>query len=206
MSDDDLYDEADADELSDLSHPPLTETEKLLNRLLDVVESAKSVPLSTSAMINKDEVVSLVEQTLDTFPRELRQSRWLLKERDDFLKKAQAEADEILGAARTRAGRMVERSELVKAAEARAAKITEEAEAQARRLRLEVEDYCDQKLGSFEIVLERTQRLVAQGRERLQLRSARFAEDPEVDPPAHLVDDSPADDDISGDVFDQDGR
>lgn len=201
MTDTEFFDEPESDQLSDMENPPLTDTEKLLNRLLDVVEGAKSVPLSTSAMINKDEVVSLVEQALDHFPRELRQSRWLLKERDDFLKKAQAEADEILAAARSRAGRMVERSEMVKAAEARAVKITEDAEAQARRLRLEVEDYCDQKLGSFEIVLERTQRLVAQGRERLQLRSARFTDEPE---PAALEDDvRPGEDE---DVFDQDGR
>ncbi len=35
-------------------------------------------------------------------------------------------------------------------------------------MKLEVEDYCDQKLGSFEIILERTQQIVAQGRSRLQ--------------------------------------
>ena len=42
--------------------------------------------------------------------------------------------------------------------------------------RLEAEDYCDQKLGSFEIVLERTMRMVAAGRQKLQLRSSRYDE------------------------------
>ena len=37
------------------------------------------------------------------------------------------------------------------------------AEAESRRLRHECEDFCDHKLASFEIVLERTQRMVQAG-------------------------------------------
>lgn len=35
-------------------------------------------------------------------------------------------------------------------------------------MRHEVEDFCDQKLGSFEIVLEKTLQVVSTGRSRLQ--------------------------------------
>ena len=182
------------DELADVSQPPLSQTERLLHRLMDVIQSARPVPLSTSAMINRDEVIVLIEEALNIFPDEVRQSRWLLKEREDFLAKVRVEGDEILSQARNRAERMVQRSDLVKAAEARAQKIVDAAEADARRLRLEIEDYCDQKLGSFEIVLERTMRLVAQGRERLQLRAR-----------VHGAPEGPTDDDaIATDVFDQD--
>jgi hypothetical protein len=80
----------------------------------------------------------------------------------------QHEADEILDQARERAERMVQRTEVVKASEARAYQILDTAEAEARRLRHEVEDFCDQKLGSFEIVLERTLKMVSSGRAKLQ--------------------------------------
>jgi hypothetical protein len=63
---------------------------------------------------------------------------------------------------------MVQRTEVVKAAETRARQLVEKAEDQARRMRLECEDFCDQKLASFEIVLERTQKVVAAGRAKLQ--------------------------------------
>ncbi|MEA3218722.1 MAG: hypothetical protein QOJ19_4878 [Acidimicrobiia bacterium] len=170
MNDDDFF-EADQEDLADLEQPPSTKTELLLRRLLDVVAGARPVPLSTSAMINKDEVIVLVEEALAAFPREVTESRWLLKERDAYLKKATSEAEDILAAAKARAARMIERSELVRAAEHKARQIVGNAEGEARRMRLEVEDYCDQKLGSFEIVLERTMRLVAAGREKLQLNS-----------------------------------
>jgi cell division septum initiation protein DivIVA len=170
VSDNDPF-EGDEEELADLDQPPATHTEQLLRRLLDVVAGARPVPLSTSAMINKDELIGLVEEALDAFPHELKESRWLLKERDAYLAKAESEAAEVLAAAKARSARMIERSELVRGAEVRARHIVEEADAEARRLRLEVEDYCDQKLGSFEIVLERTMRLVTAGREKLQLSS-----------------------------------
>ena len=75
----------------------------------------------------------------------------------------------------------VQRTEVVKAAEHRARRILDGAEAEARRLRLECEDFCDQKLASFEIVLERTLKLVGAGREKLQVAPLPAAE-PEAEP------------------------
>jgi hypothetical protein len=45
----------------------------------------------------------------------------------------------------------------------------DDANEEARRLRHEVEDYADQKLASFEIVLDRTLKTVRAGREKLQV-------------------------------------
>ena len=101
-------------------------------------------------------------------PEELRSARWLLKEREEFRAKIRREGDEIVALARNRAEQMVQRTQVVKAAEARARKVLETAEAESRQLRLEAEDYCDQKLGSFENVLQRTLRQVGAGRAKLQ--------------------------------------
>lgn len=144
------------------------ETEQLLNRIAEIIENARPMPLSASSMINKEEVLELLDDAIDRLPDELRAARWLLKERDEFLAKVRREGDDILDQARTRAERMVQRTEVVKAAEQRARQIIDAAEAEARRLRHEVEDYCDQKLAGFEIVLERTMKMVAAGREKLQ--------------------------------------
>jgi hypothetical protein len=119
-------------------------------------------------MINREEVLELLEEAIERLPDELRAARWLLKEREDFLVKTRRDADDILDAARARAERMVQRTEVVKAAELRARQTVDAADEEARRLRLECEDYCDQKLASFEIVLERTMKTVAAGRTKLQ--------------------------------------
>jgi hypothetical protein len=146
-------------------HP---ESEALLRRVAEMISGARPMPLSASVMINREEVLELLEEAIERLPDELRAARWLLKEREDFLAKTRRDADDILDAARARAERMVQRTEVVKAAELRARQTIDAADDEARRLRLESEDYCDQKLASFEIVLERTLKTVAAGRTKLQ--------------------------------------
>jgi F0F1-type ATP synthase membrane subunit b/b' len=173
----------DQDEDDDLAPPEFLahhgpESELLLRRVADMIAGARPMPLSASVMINKDEVLELLEEAIERLPDELRAARWLLKEREEFLAKVRREGDDILEAARARAERMVQRAEVVKAAELRARTIVDEAEADSRRMRHEVEDYCDQKLASFEIVLERTMKMVQAGREKLQATIPPDPEDP----------------------------
>src|SRR4051812_21736276 len=148
---------------------PQPDAEALLRRVVEVISNAKSLPLSTSVRIEKDEVLELLEEALNRLPDELRQARWLLKERQEFLEKVQREGDDILEAARVRAERMVQRTEIVREAQHTAQATVEKARDEARRLRHEAEDYCDQKLAAFEIVLDRTMKTVQAGREKLRV-------------------------------------
>ena len=148
-------------------HP--AETEDVLLQLRDIIEAARPVPLSASSMIAKEEVLELVDEALAQLPEELRAARWLLKEREEFLARTRHEAEEILDQARARAERMVQRTEVVRAAEQRARQVMETAEADARRLRHETEDFLDQRLGSFEILLDKLQKTVNAGRQRLSI-------------------------------------
>jgi len=141
---------------------------ELVAELRHVIDSARPLPLSASSTINKDEVLALIDGIQGSMPDELRSARWLLKEREEFRAKMRREGDEIVALARNRAEQMVQRTQVVKAAEARARKVIEAAEAEARHLRLEAEDYCDQKLGSFENVLQKTLQQVGAGRAKLQ--------------------------------------
>jgi vacuolar-type H+-ATPase subunit H len=150
--------------------PGPDDSEGLLQELYTVVSQARQMPLSASAMINREEVLGMIDHAIARLPEELRTARWLLKERDDVIAKAQREADDILEEARIRAGQMVERQEVVRAANSRARQVLEKATDEARQMRLEVEDFCDHRLANFEIVLEKTLKTVNAGRERLQLQ------------------------------------
>ena len=164
-------DDGDVEYLEDADHEPLSATndvETLLHRVVDIVSNARPMPLSASVMINRDELLEIVDEAIARLPEELRAARWLLKEREEFLAKVQREGDDILDAARLRAERMVERTEVVRTARTTARTVMDEAEEQARRLRHEAEDFADQKLAQFEIVLDRTMRQVQAGRSRLQ--------------------------------------
>jgi len=173
------------------------DTEVLLRRVLELVNSAPKMPLSSTVRLEKDEVVEMLEEAINRLPEEMRQARWLLKERQEYLAKVQREGDEILSAARERAERIVQRTELVREAKRISDRTREEASDEARRLKHEAEDFIDQRLASFEIVLERVMRTVVAGREKL--RVAPLPEPTETDQIAANAD---AD---SGEVFfDQD--
>lgn len=154
-----------------------TDTETLLRRVVDIIANARPLPLSTTVRVERDEVLELLEDAVERLPDELREARWLLKERQEHLAKVQREGDEILEAARVRAERMVQRTEIVRSARYTATKTVEEARENARRLRLEAEDFCDQKLAAFEIVLERTAKMVQAGREKLRVTPATPGDD-----------------------------
>ena len=162
------------------NQPDHPDTELLLRRVVDLVSSAPKMPLSTTVRVERDEVMELLEEAIERLPDELRQARWLLKEREEYLAKVQREADELMNAARDRAERMVQRTEIVRQADREATRILEEANDEARRLRHEAEDYCDQKLAAFEIVLERTMKTVHGGRQRLRVTPLPKAEEGQI--------------------------
>jgi hypothetical protein len=183
----------DYDDFSDLADDDFTVTpapapyqlgdaEQLLLRLRDVIENAPNVPLSSTPRVSREELLDLLEEAIERFPEELRQARWLLKEREEFLEKVRHEGEEIIATARDRAERMVQRTEVVRAADQRARRIVEEAQATSAQMRHETEDFVDQRLASFEILLDRLAKTVAAGREKLAIGvPARKAPEPDPD-------------------------
>jgi len=169
----------------------IPDTEGLLLQLRELLETARSMPLSASVMVNREEFGEILQDAIDGLPEELRQARWLLKEREEVLQRAEREAERIIDVARVRAERMVERTEVVREARRTAEDVVDEAGRVAAQMRLEAEDYVDRKLAAFEVVLDRTMQQVQKGRERLQ-----------VNIPSEALEGD--DDDEVGGFFDQD--
>ncbi|HEV3264261.1 MAG TPA: hypothetical protein VG014_01985 [Acidimicrobiales bacterium] len=145
------------------------DAETLVREALDMVLTAKAMPLSASVLISKEEVADVLQAALDRMPDEIREARWLLKEREEFIAEKNREADALLEEVRVQAERMVQRTEIVRQANHVAQRVLDDANEEARRLRHEAEDYADQKLASFEIVLDRTMKTVQAGREKLRV-------------------------------------
>jgi cell division septum initiation protein DivIVA len=146
----------------------LRDIEDILEQVRDIVDQAKAVPLSASVMINREEILQLLDEVLDNLPDEFRKARWILKERDEVLERAKRDSEEILAGARDEARRMVEQQEIVKKAGKHAQDLLDRAKGEAREKILQSEDYIDQKLGQFEIALNKTVETVSSARHRLR--------------------------------------
>ncbi len=148
--------------------PPVEEgIESTLHKLLDLMATAKSMPLSSSVMVSREEVTSLVQAALAVLPEELRQARWLLRERDEFMAERAREAEALMSEVRAQAEHMVQRTEIVRQANSVAQRILDDANEEARALRHQAEDFVDTKLAGMEIVLDRLTRTVQAGRAKL---------------------------------------
>jgi vacuolar-type H+-ATPase subunit H len=128
-----------------------------LQQLEDLVRDAKSMPLSSSALVNREEVLELLAEMRESLPEEIKQARWVVKDREELLSKARFEAEGIVEAATQEQLRMARKEEVVARAHQEAERIAQEAEADGRKVRLEAEDYVDAKLAQFEIVLRKLQ-------------------------------------------------
>lgn len=166
--------------------------EDLLYDLRELIETARMMPMSASVLVNRDEALTMLEDIVAFLPGELREARFLLKERDEFLAEARREAAALIETARVQAERMVERTEIAREARRSADEIIANAEADGRRMRHEAEDYIDARLAAFEDGLQRTLATIRKGRTRLQVPPSALGEEP--------------DDGLAQDVFDQDGR
>ncbi len=193
----DVYEELPGDQ----SEVVELNAEGLVNRVIDLVNTAKAMPLSASVLVSRDEVIELLADALERLPDELRQARWLLREREEFLAERSREAEALMEEVRVQAERMVSRTEIVRQANQVAQRILDDANEEGRRMRHEAEDYCDQKLAGMEIVLERIMRTVQSGREKLQATAPPASEAPGPSPDGGaLGEDGPTEDGF----FDQD--
>jgi hypothetical protein len=151
-----------------------------LQQLEELVREAKSMPLSSSVLVSRDEVLQMVAEMQEALPEEIKQARWIVKDREEQRRMAMKEA-------------------IAERAEEEAERIRVEAEDKVEDMRREAEDYVDAKLAQFEIALRRiledsqaatraaakTLDQVEVGRERLRapttVAEQRFGEPP---PPA----------------------
>src|SRR2546430_14256751 len=111
----------------------------LIDKLDDLVHNAKAVPLTDQVRIDREEIYDILDQMRATIPEEIKQARWIVKERQEKLAEAKREGDRILGEAREQAGREASQTEVVKLAERQAHEIGGQASRQARETRLAVE-------------------------------------------------------------------
>jgi vacuolar-type H+-ATPase subunit H len=146
-----------------------------IQQIEDLIQEAKAMPLSASVLVNREEMLELLEAARNELPDEIKQARWVVKDREELLAKARRDAEMVVEKALSERAHIVSQQEVIRAAREDAERIVSDAREQARQIRLEAEDYVDAKLAQFEIALERTytelERSISQvrrGRDRLR--------------------------------------
>ncbi len=143
-----------------------------LDELSTLVEGARAMPMSASCVVNRAQVLDLLDEARSMLPQSLATADDVLAGRDEILSAADVEAQRIIAAAREEARRMVGEHEIFLAAEAEAEEVRAAADAEAERMRRETDDYVDAKLANFEVALHKTLTAVQKGRDKIRGRHA----------------------------------
>ena len=156
------------------------DVQERLDELTVMVEDAKSMPLSASCVLNRSQLLDVIDEIRQLLPESVYRADELLADREAVVQDGRREADRILEQARAQADRMVSEHEVYLAAVAESNSLRSEAATETARMRQETDDYIDAKLATFEITLQKTLQTVDRGRERL--RSQMYQElAPDVD-------------------------
>jgi len=139
----------------------------LIDKLDDSIHNGKPVPLTDQVRVEREEIYDILDQMRATVPEEIKQARWIVKERQEMLAEAKREAERIIREARDQQERLINQQEVVRLAERQAEDIVEDARSREREIRLGAEDYADDILNTLEVNLQKFTQAVQRGRERL---------------------------------------
>ncbi|MCX4856692.1 ATP synthase F0 subunit B [Streptomyces canus] len=143
------------------------DVQKKLDEIVSAVSGARSMPMSASVMVNRAELLALLEEVRQALPGSLAQAQELIGDREQMVEQARQEAERIIGQAHAERGSLISDTEVARRSQAEADRILNEARQEAEEVRAEADDYVDSKLANFEVVLTKTLGSVGRGREKL---------------------------------------
>jgi F0F1-type ATP synthase membrane subunit b/b' len=138
-----------------------------IDEIISLVETARNVPMSRNCMIDRAELIGLLEQLRSEIPSEMRRASALLDERDKILDAGQREAERMIAEAEAEHHRLVSLNEVVVSADREGARMIHEARQEVQRLREEVDEYVDTTLANFEQFLTRSLASIERGRDKM---------------------------------------
>ncbi|MFF0272929.1 MULTISPECIES: ATP synthase F0 subunit B [unclassified Streptomyces] len=143
------------------------DVQKKLDEIVATVQGARSMPMSASCVVNRAELLALLEEVREALPGSLAQAQELIGGRAHMVEQARQEADRIIEAAHAERGSIVSDTQVARQSQEEADRILSEARREAEEVRAEADDYVDSKLANFEVVLNKTIGSVDRGREKL---------------------------------------
>lgn len=126
---------------------------ELLDELEDIIDKGASVPFSGRCILERDELLDVLQELKLKLPEDLKQAKWIKEERQRILQEAQAEADEIIKTVEKKAVSMVDENEITKQAIAQGKQIVERANAEAQAIADSAYNYSDNLLETVEKVV-----------------------------------------------------
>lgn len=141
---------------------------EVLDEFEEYVENSRKVPLVNKILLDKEQLLDYIDSIRSDLPEELRQARWIAREREKMLQEAREEAQRIIEESKKEVQQRAQESEIVKEAQKQAENIIKDSKETARELGLNANDYANEVLDKLEKNLEKALATIKEGKEELQ--------------------------------------
>ncbi|MDD2420579.1 MAG: ATPase [Heliobacteriaceae bacterium] len=146
---------------------------RLLDEIEELIESAARIPMTGKILIDDDLLLDYLDRIRTGLPEELRQAKWLTKERQRVIQEAEGEAKRMIEETKAYVAKMAGETEICREARLQAEEIVAQSKREATELKAGACEYADDILRQLEHTLGRTVNSVRKGREELQNQQER---------------------------------
>lgn len=140
----------------------------VLNELEELIEESPKVPMTRRIMVDENKILDYLDRIRTSLPEEVRQAKWLVKERDKVLTESKKEAQRMLEDVAREIELRAEDHEIVKKAENLAQETIKKAEEVSAQIRQGAREYADEILQALEQKLGGIVQEIQQGRDELR--------------------------------------
>ena len=149
------------------------DVKSLLDILYGMVDEAKSAAFSPDkCVINRDEVLDLLDEIRGNLPLEMKKAQELIQAREEYVSAAKREVEKMLRQAETDAKNIVSDSETLQQARLKSADIIRRAEERSKELYRAANSYTEDALRRTEEAIQMALSEVQESRTRFRAASA----------------------------------
>ena len=127
---------------------------ELLEYLQDLVDNSPKVPISGKTMIDRKEVLDVIDQIINYLPDQFKKAQWIMNERERILTEAKKEYDSVKKETAEMMRQNIENHDIVREAKLRGQEIIASAQRDAKAIRLGSRDYSNEILTQLDKEIE----------------------------------------------------
>ena len=135
----------------------------LVDRLEEIVNTGKAVPLTRNVIVDTTALMDIIDQMRISIPEEIKKAQQITAQKDRILAHAQEEANRTVALAREKSEKLIEKSEVYQAAQAKVDMITDKASKEASQSMMDADRYVIDTLSALEQELNKVLAQVRNG-------------------------------------------
>jgi hypothetical protein len=135
--------------------PTVGQVQNLVSEMIMAISEAKTIHASGKVIVDREQMLQTLEMLQDRLPEEMRTARWMVRERETFVARTNERVRDLIQRARQKADELVSDTNIIAEATEEANILVRRAEDHSHRIRLEAEEYAEDRLERLESLMGR---------------------------------------------------